>query len=434
MPKPVLEHPTFKGKIVLLIQKTMKQFALWLGLALVAGVATESAWAHGERSQEPYLRTRTVQYYDVHYDKQTVKVNEEFTLIGKFRLMEDWPDSVSLPETVFLAAYAPGPMITRVESYLNGVPARQSFSKLELGRDYEFKLIMKGRVPGRHHIHPLLSVEGSGPLVGPGQWIEVTGNKADYVMPVTTMNGLKIDNIEFYGTARALKWYGVWIALAAFWLLFWLVRPLLLPRWIALNKGREDVLITSRDITVGVVLGVVVVAISFGGYIYANKEYPYVVPLQAGTNKVDPLPLPKSDVKVVVTKATYDVPGRAMYVTARMTNNGPEAVSILEFATANLRFVNLQAPGADKVISPDYPRDLVARAGMGLTDQKPLMPGETREIKFEASDAMWEVERLVSFLTDVDSKFGGLLFFVDKSGNRMMTEIGGPILPTFTAL
>jgi methane/ammonia monooxygenase subunit B len=222
--------------------------------------------------------------------------------------------------------------------------------------------------------------------------------------------------------------------LAAFWLLFWLVRPLLLPRWMALQKGREDVLISNRDVTVGVILGVVVVAISFGGYFYANKEYPYVVPLQAGTNKVDPLPLPKNDVKVVVTKATYDVPGRAMYVTARMTNNGPEAVSILEFATANLRFVNLQAPGADKVISPDYPRDLVARGGMGLSDQKPLMPGETREIKFEASDAMWEVERLVSFLTDVDSKFGGLLFFVDKSGNRMMTEIGGPILPTFTAL
>jgi methane/ammonia monooxygenase subunit B len=85
-------------------------------------------------------------------------------------------------------------------------------------------------------------------------------------------------------------------------------------------------------------------------------------------------------------------------------------------------------------VSADYPRDLVARDGLGLSDQKPLMPGETRDIKFEASDALWEVERLVSFLTDVDSKFGGLLFFVDKSGNRLMTEIGGPILPTFTAL
>ena len=434
MPKQVFEHQSSRGQIVLLIQKTMKMLTLGLGMLLLAGVATESAWAHGERSQEPYLRTRTVQYYDVHYDKKTVKINEEFTLSGRFRLMEDWPDAVSPPETVFLAAYTPGPMVTRVESYLNGMPARQSFSKLELGRDYEFKLVMKGRIPGRHHIHPLLSIHGSGPLVGPGQWIEVTGTKGDFVEKVTTMNGIQVDNLEFYGTARALKWYGVWLALAAFWLLFWLVRPLLLPRWMALQKGREDVLISNRDVTVGVILGVVVVAISFGGYFYANKVYPYVVPLQAGTSKVDPLPKQQHAVDVKVLKANYDVPGRSMQVTARITNRGAESVSILEFATANLRFVNLQAPGADKAVSADYPRDLVARDGLGLTDQKPLMPGETRDIKFEASDALWEVERLVSFLTDVDSKFGGLLFFVDKSGNRLMTEIGGPILPTFTAL
>jgi len=417
-----------------LIPKALKMMALWLGVVMLAGVATEAAWAHGERSQEPYLRTRTVQYYDVQYDKKTVKVNEEFTLVGRFRLMEDWPDAVSPPETVFLSAYSPGPMITRVESYLNGMPARQSFAKLELGRDYEFKLVMKGRVPGRHHIHPLLSIKGSGPLVGPGEWIEVTGSKDDFLLPVTTMNGIKVDNLEYYGTSRALKWYVVWIALAAFWLLFWLVRPLLLPRWMALQKGREDVLISNRDVTVGVILGVVVVAITFGGYIYANKEYPYVVPLQAGTSKVDPLPKQQHGLEVTVLKANYDVPGRSMQVTARITNRGAESVSILEFATANLRFVNHQAPGADKAVAADYPLELVARDGLGLSDQRPLMPGETREIRFEASDALWEVERLVSFLTDVDSKFGGLLFFVDKSGNRLMTEIGGPILPTFTAL
>ena len=407
---------------------------LCVGMALTAGFLSEPAMAHGERSQEPYLRTRTVQYYDVHFDKKSVKVNEDFTLVGKFRLMEDWPDAVSLPETVFLSAYSPGPMITRVESYLNGLPARQSFSKLELGRDYEFKLVMKGRVPGRHHIHPLLSIKGSGPLVGPGQWIEVTGSKSDFVLPVTAMNGQKIDNLEFYGISRAMKWYGVWIALAAFWLLFWLVRPLLLPRWIVLQKGREDLLITPRDLTVGIVLGVVTVAITFGGYFYATKEYPYVVPLQAGTGKVDPLPKPKAEVDVKVIKATYDVPGRSMHITARMTNHSNEPLSVLEFSTANLRFVNLQAPGSDKAISADYPRDLVARDGLSLSDTKPLAPGETRDIKLEASDAMWEVERLVSFLTDVDSKFGGLLFFVDKASNRTLTEISGPILPTFTAL
>ena len=171
-----------------LIQTWKPCWMACLAWVMAAVSLVEPAWAHGERAQEPYLRTRTVQYYDVHYDKKSVKVNEDFTLVGRFRLMEDWPDAVSLPETVFLSAYSPGPMITRVESYLNGMPARQSFSKLELGRDYEFKLVMKGRVPGRHHIHPLLSIKGSGPLVGPGQWIEVTGNKADLDRKSTRLN------------------------------------------------------------------------------------------------------------------------------------------------------------------------------------------------------------------------------------------------------
>jgi len=50
------------------IKKTSKLLWVCFGLLLTACLLTESAWAHGERSQEPYLRTRTVQYYDVHYD------------------------------------------------------------------------------------------------------------------------------------------------------------------------------------------------------------------------------------------------------------------------------------------------------------------------------------------------------------------------------
>ena len=57
-----------------------------------------------------------------------------------------------------------------------------------------------------------------------------------------------------------------------------------------------------------------------------------------------------------------------------------------------------------------------------------------RELKIEATDALWELERLVSFLTDVDSKFGGLLFFVNANGERQHAEIGGPILPVFTQI
>ncbi len=404
-------------------------------LLLVLGCVTAfGAAAHGERAQEPYLRTRTVQFYDVAYDKTKVAVNEQLTVTGRFRLMEDWPDAVTRPEVVFLSTYSPGPAVTRVASYLNGVPARQSFGKLELGRDYDFKIILKGRVPGRYHIHPMLSVKGSGPLAGAGEWIEITGNKADFLEPVTTMTGEKVENLEFYGLHRALGWYGVWIALAAFWLLFWLSRPLLIPRWIALQKGREDLLVSGRDLAVGIALGVTVVGIVFGGYAYSKKAYPYVVPLQAGTNKVEPLPRGKSDIEAKVLKASYDVPGRSMRITAQLTNHGTAPLSVLEFTTANVRFINAQAPGAAHMAAVSSSKVLVAPGGLGLSDATPLQPGETREVRIDATDALWELERLVSFLTDVDSKFGGLLFFVDANGERQVTEIGGPILPVFTQI
>ena len=40
----------------------------------------------------------------------------------------------------------------------------------------------------------------------------------------------------------------------------------------------------------------------------------------------------------------------------------------------------------------------------------------------------------VSFLTDVDSKFGAMLFLYSGNGERNIVELGGPILPVFTKL
>jgi methane/ammonia monooxygenase subunit B len=52
-------------------------------------------------------------------------------------------------------------------------------------------------------------------------------------------------------------------------------------------------------------------------------------------------------------------------------------------------------------------------------------------VVLDATDAAWEVERLVSFLTNVDSRTGGLIFFYDDKGNRSISEVSGPILPVF---
>ena len=410
--------------------------ATWAAAALVAAVlGPQSAFAHGERAQEPYLRTRTVQFYDVKFDHTQVKVNDIITVTGRFHLMEDWPDAVSPPEVVFLATGSPGPMVVRLESYVNGVPARQSFSKLEIGRDYEFKQVLKARVPGRFHVHPLVSIKGSGALVGPGEWLEIGGSAADFTDSFTTLTGNPIEDLETYKVGRAVGWYLVWTGLAAAWLLYWLVRPLLIPRAIALSKGREDLLVTNRDLGVGLAVGVVVIFLTAGGYAMASAEYPYNVPLQSGTQRVEPLPLDdRANVAIKVLHATYDVPGRSMKITARMTNNGNVPLTLGEFATANIRFLNTALPAAVANVDPSYPKELVARTPLGLKDASPLIPGETRDIDISATDAMWEVERLTSFLTDVDSKFGALLFFYTPDGKRRMGEIDGAILPVFTEL
>ena len=120
-----------------------------------------------------------------------------------------------------------------------------------------------------------------------------------------------------------------------------------------------------------------------------------------------------------------------MRVVMEVTNTGSKPVSLGEFTTANLRFVDMKLPAAKANVDPHYPQDLIARKGLVLASYEPIAPGQTRVVSLEATDAAWEVERLTSFLTDVDSKFGALLFFYDSDGRRYLNTVGGPILPVF---
>jgi len=114
-----------------------------------------------------------------------------------------------------------------------------------------------------------------------------------------------------------------------------------------------------------------------------------------------------------------------------VTNLSEKPLRLGEFATASIRFINLNLPAAKANIDPGYPTEVIARTSLSINDDSEIKPGETRTLRVDATDAAWEIERLTSFLTDVDSKFGGLLFFFDPQGNRYIAEVGGPILPVF---
>lgn len=403
-------------------------------LTLLGSLLPMPAAAHGERATEPYIRTRTVHWYDVTWSSQKIDVSDTVTVEGKFHLFTDWPDAATKPELAFLSNASPGAVMTRVESYINGMPAQQSVRHLEIGRDYSFKLVMRGRIPGRWHLHPVLNVHGAGPIVGPGHWIDVAGSAADFKVPVTTMTGEVIDDLQHYGVARVQWWQAGYALLAIAWIVWWIRRPLIVPRWNAIKKGREDLLVTRTDDRVAAGLLVVVLVVVIAGYRYTTQKYEYVVPLQAGSFKTKPLPQESPVVAVELKDATYDVPGRSLRLDVEITNQSGSPLRVGEFSTANLRFINQSLDVALAGVDPSFPKDLVPGSGLKISDDSPVAPGETRRLRLEATDAAWEIERLVSFLTNVDSRVGGMLFFFDSGGQRHMAEVSGPIVPVFTQL
>ena len=390
------------------------------------------AYAHGEKAMEPYFRTRTVMFYDVTWSSDNVKVGENVTIEGKFRLHSDWPQAVDDPDVIYVNQSIPGPVFAKIESYLNGVPARQSFRDMEVGKDYHYKMVLQGRVPGNHHVHPGIAIKGSGTIIGPGQFIKVSGSQKDFKFPVTTMDGVLIEDLETYALADVFKWHSTLAILGIFWLLWWVWRPLLIPRYQALKQGREDLLITRLDLTVGILLGVFVfVAIVYNYNAQANK-YPITVPLQTSRMYTDPLPVADPQIKINVSRAEYDIPGRTMRMWVEVKNNGDNKVRLGELTTANLRFINKSFGHAINNVTANYPSEHMADGGLEIDKDKYINPGESHKMFITAQDARWETERLTAFLTDVDARVGALLFFYDEEGNRKILDVASSILPVFT--
>ena len=101
-----------------------------LGVVGLYGMATlalstldiSPAAAHGERSQEPFLRMRTIQWYDMKWGPDTTKVNDFATMTGKFHLAEDWPRAVGKPGRAFFNVGSPSSVFVRLSTKLNGEP------------------------------------------------------------------------------------------------------------------------------------------------------------------------------------------------------------------------------------------------------------------------------------------------------------------------
>jgi len=387
---------------------------------------TPTASAHGEKSQAAFMRMRTIHWFDLNWSKDQVPVNDTMTISGKFFVFQGWPETVDKPEIAFLNIGTPGAVYIRQGSWIGGQLVPRSVS-LELGETYEFKVLLKARRPGDWHVHAMMNVKGGGPIIGPGKWTTVTGSMKDFVNPITTLTGQTID-LETYNLDNTYFWHALWYALGLAWMAYWVRKPQFVPRSIAVESGKGNALITPTDRKVGIGFMVGTIAIVAVSMQTTNEKFPVTTPLQAGLLRgMKTYEMPARTISVKVDDATYRVPGRAMQMTLTITNNGDSAVRLGEFNTAGVRFL-------DPAVHEDttgYPDDLLAEEGLTVSDNSPLAPGQTRTVQVTASDAAWEVYRLADLIYDPDSRFAGLLFFTDESGNRQMITVDAPLIPTF---
>lgn len=385
------------------------------------------AMAHGEKSQAAYLRMRTLLWYDVEVSTTKLEVNEELEMTGKFYWFYDWPSNIAKPEVAFLNIGIPGPVFVRKASYINGVSGTNS-TRFDVGSTYEFKVILKARRAARIHMHALMNVKEAGPLIGPGRWVEVTGDMADFTNEVTTLTGETVD-LETYGLDNSIRWHIFWGVVAAAWLLYWIFQgPILIPRYkkVKLLGDDADDMITPVQRTIGLVLLIGTMVVVVWSYYNAHAQYPVTIPLQSGQITIPALPDAARGVNVEMIDAKYRVPGRALEFVIKVTNDTNSPIRLGEFTSANIRWMNPEV----SIAEPADSHDPVAMNGLKYEGGY-VYPGEVKLLKVTCTDAAWETYRLAKLIYDPDSRFGGLIFFFDDEGNRSVVAVGGPLVPVF---
>lgn len=408
-------------------QQSVSTWLLVVGLILSVYMLTlQPVMAHGEKNLEPYVRMRTIQWYDVQWSTQKFNVNDEVTVTGKFHVAEDWPISVPKPDAAFLNISTPGPVLIRTERYLNGKPYMNSVA-LQPGGDYDFKVVLKGRLPGHYHIHPFFNLKDAGQVMGPGVWLDITGDADSFTNNVQTINGELVD-METFGLANGIFWHSFWALLGTAWLLWWVRRPLFIDRYRMLQAGLENELVTPLDRTMGkaILIGVPVLVLVF--YNMTVNKYPKAIPLQASLDQILPLSAQVNAgvVDVETIRAEYRIPERAMKLSLKIKNGSNKPIQIGEFATGSIHFLNKAIQ-----LQPGNAESIVATQGLNLDNSAPIQPGEQRTVLLTASDALWESERLDGLVNDADSRIGGLVFFFDSEGERYISSITSAVIPKF---
>ena len=398
-----------------------------IAVCALATMGGSKVYAHGEAADEPFLKVLTTAFYDVSISPTEVQVGQPVTVTGTVEVLKTWPFTMQDPKRAYLTTVVPGPVFAMKERTINGESAPHSIF-VKKGGVYHFKMVLIARRPGNWHVHPGLAVEGTGTLVGPGEYVKITGDEAAFTFPITLQNGETV-SLDTFG-AQFVWWYpfiGFLVGMA--WMLWWTlahrtVTNLAVTLQVPLNDDAPDIgLITPTDHKVCNVLAGVAVLVLAGGWVY--NVPPGTIRLPQQTVWLEP-PDPKPDenlAEVAPLRATYDDPTGTLLLNAQIKNVSASPISVKQFALGMVNFVN----GDEQALAKAGPRDFVDH--LEVEPNSPIAPGETRAVRLRMRSKLFGLERIVP--THAPQQFiAGLLRFEKAEGGQQMVVMRSNIIPT----
>jgi methane/ammonia monooxygenase subunit B len=405
-----------------------KRLVLCLTVALmVSTVGASKVFAHGEAGDEPFLKDLTTAFYDVKISPTEIEVGQPVTITGTVRILETWPYTLDPPNKAYVTPVVPGPVFALKERTVNGQEAPGSFF-VEKGGVYQFKMVILGRDPGRWHVHPGISIEGTGTLIGPGEWVNVKPSATGFVFPVTLLSGQTI-NLNTYEGGFVWWWSFAGFLIGVAWMLYWTlskrtVTNLAVTLQLPVNDDAPDIgLITPKDQAWMNVLAGLTVAMLVVGWTYMAMRYPVRLPQQTDWFGPKFISSGEKMAEVEPQGATYDDGTDTLIMKVSVKNSNDSPITVKQYIMAMTTFVN---GGADEQAKAG-PHDYVGQ--LEVEPNTPIAPGETKELTLKITNPVLTDERLIP-LRDPQQFIAGLLRFENALGKQEMVTVRESVIPT----
>jgi methane/ammonia monooxygenase subunit B len=404
------------------------RFAVVVSLVavLISSYATR-VFAHGEAADEPFLKDLTVAFYDVHVSPTSIKVGEPVTITGTVKVLETWPYTLDPPQTAYVTPVVPGPCFALTERIVNGESDPGSIF-VEKGGIYQFKMVMTGRNPGHWHVHPGIAIQGTGTLLGPGEWVTVEPGAHPFKLDVTLLDGKTVD-LEHFGGAFVWWWSFAGFLVGVIWMLYWTVPKRTVTRLavtlqLPINDDAPDIgLITPRDHLWMDLLAGVTILMLIVGWVYMAVKYPVRLPQQTVRFAPDPISPGEGLISVHPEGATFDEKTDTLLINFTAKNNSPSPVSLKQYIMAMTTFVN----GGKDEIAAAGPSHYVGQ--LAVEPDSAIAPGETRKLTLKMSNEVFLEERLIP-LHDPQQLIAGLLRFQNAEGKEDLVTLKSVLVPT----